>query len=109
VKELAAGHRTLRLTPDKWTIPLFGEPDTDGKRDMLEGRLVCIAMEALCLRTSAVLDFGLWGPDKRSALHGLARSAVHHLRWSACPLSRRTPSSPGSHIARHPRRTGRTR
>lgn len=61
-KELAAGNQALRLTPDEWTIPLFGEPDADGKRDMLEGRLVCIAMQAPCLRTSVVLDFGLLGP-----------------------------------------------
>ena len=25
-KELAAAHRALRLTPDEWMIPLFGEP-----------------------------------------------------------------------------------
>jgi hypothetical protein len=34
-KELAAGHRALRLTPDAWMIPLFGESDPDGKRDVL--------------------------------------------------------------------------
>jgi predicted kinase len=42
-RELAAEHRALRLTPDEWMIPLFGEPDADGKRDVLEGRLIRIA------------------------------------------------------------------
>ena len=34
-KELAAAHRALRLTPDEWMIPLFGESNPDGKRDVL--------------------------------------------------------------------------
>ena len=38
-KELAATHRALRLTPDHWMIPLFGDPMADGKRWVLEGRL----------------------------------------------------------------------
>ena len=28
-------------------IPLFGESDADGKRDVLEGRLIWVALEAL--------------------------------------------------------------
>jgi predicted kinase len=74
-KELAAAHRALRLTPDEWMIPLFGESTADGKRDVLEGRLISVALQALRLRTSVVLDFGLWGRDERSALRWLARSA----------------------------------
>ncbi len=74
-KELAAGHRALRLTPDEWMIPLFGEPEAGGKRDVLEGRLIWVAVQALRLGTSVVLDFGLWGRDERSALRWLARSA----------------------------------
>ena len=74
-KELAAAHRALRLTPDEWMIPLFGEPMADGKRFVLEGRLITIALQALRLGTSVVLDYGLWGRDERSALRWLARSA----------------------------------
>ncbi len=74
-KELAADHRALRLTPDEWMIPLFGESNPDGKRDVLEGRLVSVALQALRLGTSVVLDFGFWGRDERSALRWLARSA----------------------------------
>src|ERR1700678_2275784 len=72
-KELAAVHRSLRLTPDHWMIPLFGEPLPDGKRFVLEGRLISVALQALRLGTSVVLDFGLWGRDERSALRWLAR------------------------------------
>jgi predicted kinase len=74
-KELTAAHRALRLTPDEWMIPLFGEPMAGGKRDVLEGRLISVAMQALRLGTSVVLDFGLWGRDERSALRWLAGSA----------------------------------
>ncbi len=72
---LAAEHRALRLTPDVWMISLFGASDPDGRRDVLEGRLISVALQALRLRTSVVLDFGLWGRDERSALRALAASA----------------------------------
>jgi predicted kinase len=74
-RQLAAEHRALRLSPDAWMIPLFGEPEADGKRDVLEGRLIHLAVDVLRLGTSVVLDFGLWTRDERSALRWLARSA----------------------------------
>ena len=61
--------------PDHWVIPLFGDPLADGKRWVLEGRLISVALQALRLGTSVVLDYGLWGRDERSALRWLARSA----------------------------------
>ena len=73
--ELAAAHRALRFTPDHWMIPLFGDSLADGKRFVLEGRLISAALQALRLGISVVLDFGLWGRDERSALRWLARSA----------------------------------
>jgi predicted kinase len=73
--ELATAHRALRLTPDEWMISLFGEPKANGKRDVLEGRLIAVALQALRLGTSVVLDFGLWSRDERSALRWLAASA----------------------------------
>ncbi|MFI1485507.1 AAA family ATPase [Streptomyces sp. NPDC020747] len=74
-KEIAATHRALRLTPDHWMIPLFGDSMADGKRWVLEGRLISVALQALRLGASVVLDYGLWGRDERSALRWLARSA----------------------------------
>jgi predicted kinase len=74
-KELATAHRALRLTPDEWMISLFGEPKAEGTRDVLEGRLITVALQALQLGTNVVLDFGLWGRDERSALRWLATSA----------------------------------
>jgi predicted kinase len=63
------------MTPDAWMISLFGQTQPDGKRDVLEGHLIALAVEALRLRTSVVLDFGLWGRDERSALRWMAASA----------------------------------
>jgi predicted kinase len=73
-KELAAEHHALLLTPDSWMISLFGQTQPDGKRDVLEGRLLGLAFEALRLNVNVVLDFGLWGRDERSALRWLAAS-----------------------------------
>jgi predicted kinase len=75
-RELARSNHALRLTPDEWHLPLFGESlRAEGKRDILEGRLITVALRALRLGTSVVLDFGLWGRDERSALRWLAEEA----------------------------------
>ena len=89
-KALAARYRALRLTPDEWMIPLFAEPEADGKRDVLEGRLIWLALDALRLGTSVVLDFGLWTRDERSALRSLARSAGAACEVVYLPVERDT-------------------
>lgn len=71
-KHLAAEFGALRLTPDDWMIPLFNHNDADGKRDVLEGRLIWLAMRALESGTDVALDFGVWARDERSALRHLA-------------------------------------
>lgn len=71
--ELAARHHALRLTPDHWMNPLFGDSMADGLRFVLEGRLLSVALQTLRLGTSVVLDFGLWPRDERSALRWIAR------------------------------------
>jgi len=86
-KELAAARRALRLTPDEWMIPLFDGIQPDGKRDILEGRLITVALQALRLGTSVVLDFGLWGRAERSALRWLGRSAGASCRMVYLPVA----------------------
>jgi predicted kinase len=87
-EELAAQHRAIRLTPDEWMIPLFGDSMAGGKRFVLEGRLISVALQALRLGTSVVLDFGLWGRDERSALCWLARSAGASCRVVYLPIDK---------------------
>ncbi|MFI5930546.1 AAA family ATPase [Actinoplanes sp. NPDC051494] len=69
---LATTHRALRLTPDEWMIALYDGVQPDGKRDLVEGRLLTVALHTLRLGTSVVLDFGLWSRDERWALRWLA-------------------------------------
>jgi predicted kinase len=72
--DLAERQRALRLTPDEWMVALFGEPEAGGKRDVLEGRLIRLALDALACGVDVVLDFGLWSRNERSALRSLAYS-----------------------------------
>jgi predicted kinase len=74
-RELERQHGAVRLTPDEWMLPLFGESDAGGARDVLEGRFVWLARRLLAAGTDVVLDFGLWGRDERSALRALAAEA----------------------------------
>jgi predicted kinase len=71
-------------------IPLFGDPQPAGKRDVLEGRLIWVALEALRLGTNVVLDFGFWGRDERSSLHWLAGSVGASCQVVYLPVDRAT-------------------
>jgi predicted kinase len=72
-KEIEEAWQALRLTPDEWMIPLFGEPE-GGKREILEGRFIWLAIRALRSGINVVLDFGVWTKDERSALRFVANS-----------------------------------
>jgi predicted kinase len=56
-------------------IPLFGPVQPEGLRNVLEGRLIWIALSALRVGVSVVLDFGVWAKVERTALRALAVSA----------------------------------
>jgi predicted kinase len=71
-RQLEVEHRALLLSLDEWMIPLYGAPDVGGKQDVLEGRLISLALSALRIGVSVVLDFGVWSRDERSALRWLA-------------------------------------
>ena len=100
-KKLAAEHRALRLTPDAWMIPLFGDSDSGGKRDVLEGRLIWLALAALRLGTSVILDFGFWTRDERSALRWLAASAGAASQVVYLPVDRATQHARITHRQVH--------
>jgi len=51
---------------------LFGRDNPSSASDVIEGRLVRLAMRALELGSNVVLDFGLWSRDERSALRQAA-------------------------------------
>lgn len=89
-KHLADHLGGLRLTPDEWMIPLFADNDANGKRDVLEGRLVSTALEVLRLGVDVILDFGLWGRDERFALHQLATDQGAQCVTVYLPVDRQT-------------------
>jgi len=84
--ELAAAHRALRLTPDEWMLDLFDGVQPPGRRDLLEGHLIAVALRVLRLGASVVLDFGLWSRDERSALRRLAAAAGASCRIVYLPV-----------------------
>ncbi len=74
-RQLEKDCRALRLTPDEWMIPLFAQAEAGGKRDVLEGRLVWLAIRILQVGVDVIVDFGVWSRDERSALRHLAAQA----------------------------------
>lgn len=68
-KELEIERRALRLTPDEWEIPLFGQDATDpqhnSRHDAIELLLWNLAERALAIGTSVILDFGFWSKAER--------------------------------------------
>src|SRR3954454_14712663 len=87
-RELAAEHGALLMTPDAWMISLFGQTQPEGKRDVLEGHLIALAVEALRLGLGVVLDFRLWGRDERSALRWMSASAGVSCQVVCLPVDR---------------------
>ena len=51
---------------------LYGDANPSEASDVIEGRLIEIAMRALELGTNVILDFGLWSKDERAALRQAA-------------------------------------
>lgn len=90
-KEIEASTGALRLTPDEWMQPLFGESDAGGKRDILEGRLIWVAHRVLLAGGDVILDFGCWSPEERFALRAIAElvGADWRLRFLTLPEDER--------------------
>ena len=89
-QRLAVQRQAVRLTPDEWMIPLFGESDAGGKRDVLEGRFLTLALQLLRLAASVVLDFGCWSRAERSAIRALAGSTGAAFALVYLPIDRDT-------------------
>jgi predicted kinase len=89
-RQIAKEHGALRLTPDDWMIPLFDMAEADGKRDVLEGRMLWLALEALRLGTNVVVDYGCWSRDERSAIRWLADAEDACFRMIYLPVDDET-------------------
>jgi predicted kinase len=89
-RTLARQQNALCLSPDEWMIPLFGEPEADGKRDVLEGRMISLALQLLRMNVNVVLDFGCWARDERAALQWLTEREEAAFRLVYVPVERTT-------------------
>jgi len=107
-REIQAERGALRLTPDEWMIPMLDDNEASGKRDVLEGRFVWLALQALRSGVDVILDFGVWSRDERRALRSLAADigAPCELVYLSVDLSeqpdrirRRAKSEPGTTFA----------
>jgi predicted kinase len=77
-------HAALRLTKDEWMKALYGADNPSAASDVIEGRLITIALRALALGIDVALDFGLWSRDERSALRSAAADVgASALLWYA--------------------------
>jgi predicted kinase len=88
----------LRLNPDEWHIPLFGqdakEPEHDARHSLIEALLWKIARRALELGTNVILDYGFWAREEREEYRLRAKqlgasSEVHYLDVPEDELLRR--------------------
>jgi predicted kinase len=102
-RRIEVEQHALRLTKDEWMKALYGLENPSSASDVIEGRLVDIALRALELGVNVIVDFGLWGRDERSALRQAAADlgAVVQLRYfDVTPaeqrkrLNRRHPEEP---------------
>lgn len=87
-RQLEETHHAIRLTPDEWMIPLFNESEANGKREVLEGRFIAVARQALRAGTNTVLDFGVWSKEERSALRTVAAGCGAAFELVYLPIER---------------------
>jgi predicted kinase len=71
-RRIEVEQNALRLTKDEWVKALYGPENPPAAQDVIEGRLIQIALRALELGNNVVIDYGLWSRDERSALRQAA-------------------------------------
>lgn len=74
--QVTSERNAVRITPDEWMNPLFGQDfrndEYPRRRDTLEGLLISAALDILGAGADVVLGFDLWAKDERSALRHFA-------------------------------------
>jgi predicted kinase len=87
-RKLEVERSALRLTPDEWQLPLFGqdaqEPEHNARHSLIEAMLWNLASRALVLGTNVILDFGFWAREEREDFRSRAKqlgasSEIHFL------------------------------
>ncbi|GAA3916679.1 ATP-binding protein [Actinoplanes auranticolor] len=88
-RRIEVEQQALRLTKDEWIKALYGHENPPLAGDVIEGRLIQIALRALELGTNVVIDYGLWSRNERSALRQAAKDlgANAELHYFELPLA----------------------
>ncbi|WP_433211937.1 AAA family ATPase [Dactylosporangium sp. CS-047395] len=88
-RRIETEQQALRLTKDEWVKALYGAENPPSAQDVIEGRLIQIALRTLQLGTNVVLDYGLWSRDERSALRQAAadQGAAVRMRYFELPFA----------------------
>jgi predicted kinase len=71
-RRIEVEQQAFRLTKDEWVKALYGKENPPPAQDVIEGRLIQLALRALELGNNVVIDYGLWSRDERSALRNAA-------------------------------------
>lgn len=83
-RQFEAENAALRLTKDEWMKALYGAANPSTASDVIEGRLIAVALRVLTLGANVALDFGLWSRDERSALrHAGHQAGASVVLWYA--------------------------
>lgn len=83
-RNFEAKNAALRLTKDEWMKALYGAANPSTASDVIEGRLIAVALRVLTLGANVALDFGLWSRDERSALrHAGHQAGASVVLWYA--------------------------
>jgi predicted kinase len=97
-KKLEIEYSAIRLTPDEWQIPLFGQdaesPEHDKRHGIIETLLWELAKRALIIGTNVILDYGFWAREEREYFRKEAKklgasSEIHYLDVSVDEIIKR--------------------
>ncbi|WP_209307571.1 ATP-binding protein [Geodermatophilus sp. DF01_2] len=86
-RRIEVEEKALRLTKDEWVKALYGLANPPSASDVIEGRLIEIALRALELGINVVIDFGLWSREERSALRQAAADLGAAVVMRYCELT----------------------
>jgi predicted kinase len=73
-KKIATEKRALRLTPDEWMDRIVGDGFNEEKRRVVEEMQCELALQALQLGVSVVLENGFWTRAERDEMRKMATS-----------------------------------
>jgi predicted kinase len=87
-RQLQAGLRAIRLSPDEWMDALSLDTWDEDRREKIEGLQWQLGQQLLILGLTVIIDWGTWGRSERDALRLQARElgAAVKLHYLSAPV-----------------------